>query len=87
MMLRPFWNSWSIAKLTLFMVLAPLVCVSVILTYYQMDGRFQDVVDTLAREGEIIADRVSNDSEYYLFANNEEKLQHLIDTTVESEEV
>lgn len=86
-MLRPFWNSWSIAKLTLFMVLAPLVCVSLILTYYQMDGRFQDMVDTLATEGEIIADQVSNDSEYYLFANNEEELQRLIDRTVESEEV
>ena len=82
-MIRPFWNSWSIAQLTLFMVLAPLVSVSVILTYYQINGRLQEMADTLEKEGRIIADHVSNGSEHYMFTGDDEKLQLLIDKVVE----
>jgi len=64
------------------MVLAPLVSVSVILTYYQINGRLQEMVDTVEIEGKIIADHISNDSEHYMFTGNEEELQVLIDEVV-----
>ena len=87
MMSRPFWNSWSIAKLVLLMVLAPLIIVSVILTYYQIDGRLQDMIETLGAEGRIIASHVSDDSEHYLFTRNDEKLQDLIENIAAQENV
>ena len=87
MMSRPFWNSWSIAKLVLLMVLAPLIIVSVILTYYQIDGRLQDMIETLEAEGRIIASHVSDDSEHYLFTRNDEKLQDLIENIAAQENV
>ncbi len=61
------------------MVLVPLLSVSVILTYYQTNGRLQEMVDTLATEGEIIADHISYDSEHYMFTGDVTKLQALID--------
>jgi len=87
MIMRPFWNSWSIAQLTIFMVLAPLLSVSVILTYYQVSGRLQEMADTLDLEGGIIADHISNDSEHYLFTGDEEELRLLIDEVVKQSEV
>lgn len=85
--MRTFWNSWSVAQLTLFMVLAPLLSVSVILTCYQINSHFKDMVDTLEMEGGIIAEHVSNDSEYYMFADDEVALQGLIDEVVKREDV
>jgi sensor histidine kinase regulating citrate/malate metabolism len=87
MMLRPFWSSWSIAQLILLLVLAPLIIVSVILTYYQIDGRLQDMIDRLGAEGKFIASHLSNDSEHYMFTGNLERLQELVDGVVDQENV
>jgi two-component system sensor histidine kinase BarA len=69
------------------MVLAPLVSVSVILTYYQIDGRLQEMTDTVAIEGRIIAEHLSHDSEHYMFTGDQLKLQLLIDEAVSQEVV
>ena len=87
MVLRPFWNSWSITKLVLLMVLAPLIFVSVILSYYQIDGRLSEMVDKLRVEGRIIANHVSDTSEHYMFTGNDEKLQNIIDKVVRRKNV
>jgi len=82
MKIQAFWNSWSIRKLTLFMVLAPLVSVSVILTYYQIDDRLSEMMDTVAIKGHVIAEHISNGSEHYMFTGDDQKLQLLIDEAV-----
>lgn len=64
----------------LLLVLAPLIIVSVILTYYQIDGRLQDMMDRLGAEGKFIASHLSNDSEHYMFTGNVERLQELVDS-------
>jgi len=69
------------------MVLAPLLSVSIILTYYQVDGRLQEIIDTAAIEGRIIAEHISNDSEHYMFTGDQLKLQLLIDEAVNQEGV
>ena len=65
------------------MVLAPLVSVSVILTYYHTNGRLQEMIETIVIEGRIIAEHISIDSEHYMFTGDEEKLQILINDAVE----
>ncbi|VAW53979.1 hypothetical protein MNBD_GAMMA05-1622 [hydrothermal vent metagenome] len=64
------------------MVLAPLVSVSVILTYYHTNGRLQELTETVVIEGRIIAEHISNDSEHYMFTGDEEKLQILVNEAV-----
>ena len=87
MIIRPFWSSWSVAQLTLFMVLVPLVSVSVILTYYQINGRLQEMADALTQEGEMIADHISHDSGGHLLVGEREALQVLIDDAVRRSDV
>jgi len=78
---KPFWNNWSIAKITLFMMLVPLLLVSVVLTYFQIADRLQGMVNTLAIEGGAIAENVADDSEYFMYTGNREQLQHLVSMT------
>jgi len=69
------------------MVFAPLISVSVILTIYQINGRMQEMTDTLEKEGRLVADHISNDSEHYMFTGDDGKLQSLIDEVVERADV
>jgi two-component system sensor histidine kinase BarA len=61
--------------------------VSVILTYYQVDGRLQEMIDTTVIKGRIIAEHLSHDSEHYMFTGDQSELQLLIDTAVGQEVV
>jgi two-component system sensor histidine kinase BarA len=75
---RPFWNNWSLAKITLFVMLVPLLLMSFILTHFQIDDRLQDMTDILTIEGEVIAQSVADDSQHFMFIGDRDKLQHIV---------
>ena len=59
-------------------MLVPLLLVSVILTYFQIDDRLQDMIDILTIEGGVIADEVADDSQHFMFVGDRDKLQHIV---------
>jgi len=85
--MRLFWKSWSIAQLTLFLVLVPLLGASVILSYYHITGRLQEMSERLQLEGEINAERISHDGVGYLLSGDKQALQFIIDRVVKQSDV
>jgi len=83
----PAIKQWNIRARVLFLALAPVLLCSVLLSYYVISARIQDVNAGLNERGRALAKHVASASEFGLFSGNREQLHTLAQAALQENDV
>ena len=78
---------WSIRARVLFLALAPVLLSLVLLSYYVISARIQDVNAGLNERGRALAKHLASASEFGLFSGNREQLLSLAQAALQENDV
>lgn len=80
-------KSFSIRLQILLIAMLPVVLIDIFLTSVYINNSIDQAQELLKSKGEIIAKQISSASEFYLFSGNNEQIQHLLDQSINSNDI